>query len=134
MRLLVTTSLQFLVLFTENNHSVVLASENECKDLQSGCIEWQEAGECQRDPQKYFRICPRSCNLCSLMDKTQDFGVRQTVGGRHSYVVSQIFRDSLAYMNSDQVFNLEPQTYLNCVNNHESCSHWAHLGGKNHCF
>ena len=50
-----------------------------------------------------------------------EFGVKQHVAGQDSYEVSKKIRESLTYMNSDTVLDLEAEVFLKCVNQESSC-------------
>ena len=100
----------------------------ECKDVRRACRSTAKEGNCKRQPELMHRVCPESCKVCELMDRTQEFGVKQELVGFDAFKVSKRVKETQKYIDSDFVLNLPPEIFLNCWNRHAQCSRWALAG------
>jgi hypothetical protein len=120
-----------LLLWSSTTSTVdVLADDNNCVDTKEKCPIWAAKGDCRQRAGRMLWRCPKSCNICDLQDRTTDFGVLQECRGREAHLVAPAIRESIVYMNSDEVMDMDAEDFLECVNQHESCSHWKVWGGK----
>jgi hypothetical protein len=103
--------------------------DDDCMDTKDKCAIWAQQGDCRERPVRMLWDCPKSCNICDLRNRTTDFGFRQECKGRESSKVASVLRESILYMNSDKVMDMDAGDFLQCVNYHESCSHWKVWGG-----
>jgi hypothetical protein len=121
--------MKLLSLLLWSTATAILADDN-CADAQEKCPRQAAAGDCLTRPRSMHRFCPKSCKICDLQDRTAAFGVRQECKGREAATVAPAIRESIVYMNSDAVMDMDAEDFLQCVNQHESCSHWKVWGGK----
>ena len=103
--------------------------DDECVDAREKCPTWAEAGDCRERAERMLMLCPKSCHICELQNRTTYFGVRQECKGREAHIVAPAIQESIVYMNSDKAMNMDAADFLQCVNEHASCSHWKTWGG-----
>ena len=129
-----------------------------CIDGHENCGFWAGAGECQANPNYMKQVCRKSCKSCSgsgnaaaaasvistarqttttataqvgttaEQQKTTLFGTLQTIKGARSDEVVQRVKESIAYMESDSVLELEESLRSKCQNRNELCAFWAVIG------
>jgi hypothetical protein len=102
--------------------------EDQCRDNRRACVKSAREGECRRQPELMYRLCPLSCKLCESMERTTEFGVQQVMLGREASELFQIVKETRKYVDSDAVLDLEPEIFLDCWNHHADCSSWALRG------
>lgn len=108
--------------------AIAKEDQEQCRDLRRACVKSAREGECRRQPELMYRLCPLSCRLCESMERTTEFGVQQDMLGREAFDLFQIVKETRKYIDSDAVLDLEPEIFLNCWNRHTDCSLWALRG------
>jgi prolyl 4-hydroxylase len=63
-----------------------------------------------------------------LLQRTEDFGIRQVAEGAQLFRTMEVVRQSVTYMNSEETRALPESVLKVCENRHEYCAFWAHLG------
>jgi prolyl 4-hydroxylase len=130
------------------------AAENEegsdptCTDEHENCGFWAGAGECDANPNYMKQYCKKSCKACKMnlnrvlptrtkkatgaisdeQQKTTEFGSLQTIEGARKDEVLQRVKESIAYMESDSVLELDESLRTKCQNRNELCAFWAVIG------
>jgi prolyl 4-hydroxylase len=114
-----------------------------CVDENEGCDYWASVGECDTNPNYMHQFCKKSCDAChidialvkdhrkkEIIDhgKTTSFGIQQIVDGAQAVEIASRILDSIAYMESDMVSQLDESVRAECQNRNELCASWAVLG------
>ena len=119
-------------------------SEVSCRDENESCGYWTSVGECDTNPNYMHQFCKKSCQSCNIDDvvvvtkdrptpsfeqpKKTTFGVMQAMNGERANEVVVRVTESIAYMESEIVLQLEESIRTQCQNRHELCAFWAVLG------
>eukprot|EP00934_Nitzschia_sp_Nitz4_P008287 Nitzschia sp. Nitz4//scaffold150_size53981//47623//49714//NITZ4_006687-RA/size53981-augustus-gene-0.35-mRNA-1//1//CDS//3329537101//8277//frame0 len=108
-----------------------------CIDYHENCEFWANSGECTANPNYMLKECAKSCGTCptttlvgddELLSATESFGVRQTADGKEMSSTMQVIRESVDYMQSDEVSTLPQSIQELCYNKETLCSFWAQIG------
>jgi hypothetical protein len=124
-----------------------------CTNEHENCEFWAGAGECDANPNYMKQSCKKACKVCSSskvpvvnkavtgnsksastkvtseeQQKTTSFGILQTVEGSKKDEVMIRVTESIAYMESDTVSELDESIHSKCQNRHELCVFWAVIG------
>ena len=119
-----------------------------CVDGNESCEFWAGAGECVNNPD-YMKVhCQKSCKACNLnvvlpkaprktksdatpseeQQATTSFGVLQTIEGARKDDTLQRVKESVKYMESNDVAELDESLRTKCQNRNELCAFWAVIG------
>jgi prolyl 4-hydroxylase len=122
-----------------------------CVDEHENCGFWAQIGECDNNP-NYMKVsCQKSCKTCNkkvvpqaasvgsvgkktdgkhleIQRQTEALGVIQSIEGEQREEVATRVQESLAYMQSDTVLELDEAVRSKCQNRHELCAFWAVIG------
>ena len=123
---------------TEPNSDVDNSNET-CVDDSESCEYWASVGECDSNPNYMQHYCKKSCDFCHLQvattndnqknyieqEKATSFGIRQRIDGARSDEVVARLLESIAYMESETVLQLDESTRAKCQNQEELCTFWA---------
>lgn len=116
-------------------------NEKQCEDLHENCSYWAEIGECENNPKYMKNKCAKSCDVCpeeatdeeqeeidALLKATTEFGIKQEATGSEKYKTLKVIRESIEYMQSDEIEDLPEKVAENCLNRKELCAFWAVVG------
>lgn len=125
------------------------SADPTCVDGHENCGFWAGAGECDANPSYMKTVCKKACKTCSVnlanvqsttrkttatatisaeQQKTTLFGSLQTVEGARKDEVLQRVKESIAYMESESVLELDESLRAKCQNRNELCAFWAVIG------
>jgi hypothetical protein len=105
--------------------------DDACTDLHEMCQSWAQKGECQQNQKYMNEKCRKSCGTCpnqqqpsansapyrrlqgdddddddDALEKSEQYGTRQTAEGEHRQSTLQRIVDSIQYMESEKVHSL----------------------------
>jgi prolyl 4-hydroxylase len=101
---------------------------DKCKDKRRACEQSAQDRQCLKNPDVMYRLCPLSCKVCEMMERSEEFGVKQDMLGWESYSIYKVVKQIQQYIGSDKVLELKAEIYLNCWNRDKDCSMWALQG------
>jgi prolyl 4-hydroxylase len=125
-----------------------IGTDLTCIDENESCGFWAGAGECDANPNYMHQFCKKSCKVCNSkvpvlkkiakttsrketsdeQEQTKSFGVLQSVEGAKKDDALKRVIESIAYMASDTVVELDESIRAKCQNRHELCAFWAVIG------
>jgi prolyl 4-hydroxylase len=129
-------------------------TDPDCTDGHENCGFWAGAGECDANPSYMKSVCKKSCKTCAgnvvaaaaaattkvtattkkttvtteEQQKSATFGILQSIEGARKDEVRQRVIESIAYMESASVLDLEESLRTKCQNRNELCAFWAVIG------
>ena len=124
-----------------------------CVDDHEKCSFWASSGECTNNPNWMLKNCAKSCNSCvdakppskqksqvgrslsssgktleEILELSDEFGERQKATGNEAPQTLDIVEATIEYMKTDDYKSLPENVRDTCLNRHELCSFWAHIG------
>jgi prolyl 4-hydroxylase len=122
-----------------DDDDAVVADDIHCPNEHESCDDWASAGECDTNPKYMQQYCKKSCGLChgegsvdvlsrtrnKELQKTTSFGVRQVIEGDLAEEVALRVMETIAYMESEIVLQLDEEIRIQCQNRNELCAFWA---------
>jgi hypothetical protein len=87
-----------------------------CEDVEPRCPEWQQQGECQKNPGYMLQNCRKSCQSCI----DGHGGVSQVAPGDSAHLVLQRLVDTAGYLAGH-----ENEVLASCRNDREECTFMA---------
>lgn len=100
-----------------------------CQDTNERCSYWAKQGECSANSRYMEKNCPKSCGVCDravqqqrelqgdaaeILKESEKYGDVQTADGDTAQDIIDRVKETIAYMNSDQVMNLPAKIRDNC--------------------
>ena len=125
-----------------------MSADPSCIDEHENCAFWAKVGECDKNPNYMKQSCKKSCKTCGkkavemqatplknmdekyadIQRQSHDIGVIQNVEGAQQAEVAALIQESIEYMQSDAVLELDESIRAKCQNRHNLCSFWAIIG------